>query len=1563
MLKRKFDETDAEIRPDTSLSHHPLNFLIPTEPLISLAAPYEANIPSETILFSQEEMNDKISQIELLGMDLWKSEDPDIKYIRFKKPISRDLELNVSQPLVITQDINDGNLIADITPVSKKDFVKTNLSVTKIHVHDNNENDQMLDQILKLYDENGTTKAPEVKDIKTENPKSSHPEFTYDSKITQSVLLTHSSHELGVYFELISNLLSKDFDNVSDSQEVVIFENILSGAITLTKPEVLSAMRSKIQELITANTHDLIDSEKYLQLLNYCVNIIKETFSIDWDCVFEIEDVVVIEEHCAYFETVVYASTIIILLYSDDIIHKHVANEKGLSIVVDFITAFGTSAKMLYQREEWNNLPDFFTPFVTQFKVLLSFLSQKLPFLNFNESAITRLEYVAFDLVFVDIIHKRERASLNVYLEQLRFESASILIGIYLKYQDQREFLLNEVIENMNSISPLKSKAKKLRLNTGQSVQLVSYLIVEFLQCHREFGKGFDVTEWSFLTLSHETKAKSLQLQEIEDSFWASINNQINSLKKSVENFSVGFVKKILQTYTPNLRKVVENFIADFVLMMHSSEFPVCSIFLEGILDACFQFCVTAEITSGHALLFEIIGILGSAMLSLKQISGISLDSNITLPNLIQLSDAYFTTLSALEVKKTNMGSCEFVKLQYLSSLQNLRQTFKVELNAGDSLMGENQKERKALLKELDSIITRVIELSNENNDFDYPSQLVLQETYSQVLASQDFTNRYSDVLGFILKSLTNTKAKSKTMAIKNLTLLIDREPKLFEDVKLRIMIKNTVMESSATIVDAALDLLRKILECKSDYISEYYEVLALKIRDPSVNVKKKTTGIISYMFLNTTDYKIKVRLSQALLTQLDDEEDRVVDLICLKLAELLFLNIKIAFDNENRSSQVNSEAVESLHVLCGIYQLGTTTWDFFERYFDEKIVFGGYFNQRIRLQLHSSLEKLVETMVLLITDSGDISAVNLSKFINVETAMGVLATFVKSDRGLIAQHQLVAIQPYIINDFESSEMCYHALTILNITLDQHKPLNRAFVNTCRDSLMKRLTKFNARELDQSIQCIWKLYLIDNDTSSVAKACVSSLKLLLKYIAQLQVSIKTFKPDPAVPRLLYLLGNFGRYCKFERDRKIFIDAKLGLQEKENISVFLLKFILKFCDSSIIKPLRKIAIKNALNICTSHPRLFFSTPVTKLIDSTFRKKDSEISDIIIGAMLMFLENEEKQMLKKNGLDAKRSSAVKLDIAIFHGYSLEYMNDGICSTLVQKYLGNILDACLGNNTENSMNAIKFLKLVVKFGFSNPKICFPTIVALECSRSAYVRHIALELHKFLFDKFETLVESTYSESLKAAVKYAFSIYKLEELQNCAFFLRSFYKIVKTRNSKQRIEKFLQSIQRSLSSVSMYKFQRLNTDELIMTQNQIIFLCVNLNEMVFEKQSDLLMIINHIEKIILSEENIFGDQFNLIMDMFDDEDDKAEKFRYLVMAKVLLAAKSLIKCLMTNYTISPDLILRYQEDTDKKSFYTSITNTENNRFFNGEIKMLLTKPVDNQLTLLYNKLTEITK
>lgn len=100
------------------------------------------------------------------------------------------------------------------------------------------------------------------------------------------------------------------------------------------------------------------------------------------------------------------------------------------------------------------------------------------------------------------------------------------------------------------------------------------------------------------------------------------------------------------------------------------------------------------------------------------------------------------------------------------------------------------------------------------------------------------------------------------------------------------------------------------------------------------------------------------------------------------------------------------------------------------------------------------------------------------------------------------------------------------------------------------------------------------------------------------------------------------------------------------------------------------------------------------------------------------------------MRNTGVNSTLSSNSILKKKLLKTNRVEFANDGVCSALATRFLDNILQLCLLRDLKNSLVAIRLLKLILKFGYTNPSHSIPTVIALFASTSQYIRHVAYEL-----------------------------------------------------------------------------------------------------------------------------------------------------------------------------------------------------------------------------------------
>lgn len=100
----------------------------------------------------------------------------------------------------------------------------------------------------------------------------------------------------------------------------------------------------------------------------------------------------------------------------------------------------------------------------------------------------------------------------------------------------------------------------------------------------------------------------------------------------------------------------------------------------------------------------------------------------------------------------------------------------------------------------------------------------------------------------------------------------------------------------------------------------------------------------------------------------------------------------------------------------------------------------------------------------------------------------------------------------------------------------------------------------------------------------------------------------------------------------------------------------------------------------------------------------------------------------------------------------------LNDllSVSSAIVQRYLGQILDAALSQHPQTQGTAVDILSFTIKQGLAHPVQSFPVIVALETSPNMALSARASALHSMLHSRHASLLNSRFILSARASFSY---------------------------------------------------------------------------------------------------------------------------------------------------------------------------------------------------------------
>lgn len=1022
---------------------------------------------------------------------------------------------------------------------------------------------------------------------------------------------------------------------------------------------------------------------------------------------------------------------------------------------------------------------------------------------EFNEQLLTKLEYLTIKIIFFK--------GPNSSLESLSLASSLVLVSIYKNYPNQRPFILNEVLSNFDKLSHLKSMTHQTKLSRGGSVQLFTLLLVRLTQSCNTVQFENDAKE----ARKSKTGSKRGQskIRKFLDSSTYSLMGAVH-VANDIANF---FAAKLKSSSDANFKSSFLLFLEDLSTMLILPEWPGVEIIVSSIMKLFLRIVQKDEAASPvESFCFEMAGKIGRKLLEVRMmnqnIAPLSLKS--TPEEFENLHSWVIDTLQYVKLlsyrSKEYHSAFKFLLLKYSDQMSQI-------MNQKEEYNDEHEIDTRSTKHAMKGIIIDLIRLASEDSiQF---SQAVSSDkdslsinSYVSILLSDNLIPIYDSFINTILQNLNSSKVKIKTRAVRILSALVEQNSNLLLTSTIQKSICKSFLDPSALVRDAVIDLFGSYMLLKIEYIDHFYKPVCERLNDDSVLVRKRVLKLSKEMYMKTQKQGIKVYVASQLLKRLDDEENSISSMARQVVNEIWF-PIGASYKEVSLIAEVMMKVVSS----------GSKNNRNFFNAMNDLI-----FNKESDVV---PMVKRINAYVLDTVVDGET---------DLEERLMLVSALVKCDATLLTQDQLFSLQPMLV-DYKNTTTCFYCLQIFKNTLPHFSALRPEFSESTQRFLLQNLTKFDVKELHEAMPSAWILCRVNNSIQKLSNAAISCIKLLKPFIVLFNKA--PGKPDPKLIRLLHLLGCFGSYCNFEAYRDQFINV--GLRDNETITSLVAKLLVFFCNSKFDEQVRGVAVKNLISLCTYHAKLFISDSILKVLDREFEGRSVAIKHTIIQGIIGFLSKEDNDSQARNGMEEKSSSKIKLDVAVFHGDAKSYYNDGICAGIVQRYTTKILDLCLIDSGQESLLPVQFLYLVVRLGFANPKICMPTIIGLESSSNRQIRRIALDLHRDIFDKHESLSDSSYVDGMKSALRLKNTISGCNSFLGSKHLL-SIYDIVKRSYSSRK--KFITAIIKIFDIDLAPK----RIKEAIDQRNLILYCIANLLEIMFSSFEEVLMIAHQLDKTI---------------------------------------------------------------------------------------------------------------
>lgn len=1146
----------------------------------------------------------------------------------------------------------------------------------------------------------------------------------------------------------------------------------------------------------------------------------------------------------------VIAARIILIIISSKHLEMRLYLESLIASVVDFASRNITN----YAQGEDTAIES-----VSDTSKLLHDLGKYLSHLSIEERILTKLEYCCLDVIF-----GKDGNPASELCQSLM----SLLRSIFQLYDHQRRFLIYETLSNMTRML-VQSEFKKFSgLTSGSSISAFTMLLLKFIHCTDMDSITGEVEAFMQMPRSNNPQAvvnakRQALLEKLAGKFYTT---------ELYANLIASFCLEKLTTSEVNYKPAFLTFLGDLLMLLHSPLNPGAAIILSSLLSHLIKGLRSDTIQNANEpFALDILGRISVELLKLKIANSVNFadTDHIDILEILTLKDL------SLRVLRASPAQQDIFTLMIMAKMNSLISKATSGVSQHGYFRSSPDKKIRASEAELAlyNAMDLILSLSSKDANIHEPISL----TYSKLMLSLIFNSLYDDFLSVLTQSLESSKVRLSTKAIKVLSSLIEVDTSILKLNKVSTSISRLLESKAALSREAIIDLLARYIASHNDLLERYYKPICARATDDSVAVRKRVIRILKSFVPITKSLEIKAQFCVRLLKSLEDAEENVKDLA----KETLFV-IWL-------SPQLKSDYRDSVSMMMSAISHNGLTQVLLEKYLSSSLKDKNYL-----LDL-PVLKELLNASLNIATDKADSEEAR-----SAELALTLVSIFASLDLELLNQDHLLSLQAYLTPTESGDNSCFLALKILRLAIARYNSLQQSFIATVQELILKKLTKYSVRELNEAVPVLSHLCNKNESQSRLTNALCSCLKHLGNHKIDADSSKGT---QLKAVKLVQLLGCFGAFCHFEEHRPMIQKSNVGLEGDETVSSLIMRYIIYYTAKEHTIALRSAAIKSMLLVCSHHPKMFISKRILGILNAEFEDGTHRMKLTILEGIVSFLQKEDRDLAKRH-VDETCSSERNLDVEVFHGVSGNNVVESVSLTLIQGFIVPTLELCLQDASPLSLIPVRFLEVVLKLGFVNPKICVPTIIALEASPDKVVRKIAFSLHKELFEKHESLADRSYTEAFKKAVQFSKRVYG-EEFWKAILFLRTAYRVVSSNYSSRK--KFV------LSLCRLFKVDNESNDlsASVDCRDTIVLLVLNLSVLPFQSIEEVCFVLYHLDRIITHEGIDLAEKVNATVGSTGDDMLSVENLQLLfVHSQSVLALIHLRQTLSSAYAIPHSLM-----------------------------------------------------
>ncbi|CAD6587723.1 MAG: Sister chromatid cohesion protein 2 [Tremellales sp. Tagirdzhanova-0007] len=1081
------------------------------------------------------------------------------------------------------------------------------------------------------------------------------------------------------------------------------------------------------------------------------------------------------------------------------------------------------------------------------------------------------------------------------------------LRGIFAKYEDQRQWIIEEILSALGKISTHNNVQSRFLLPDGSSIHAISSLLLQLIQASA-FGVSARIRKLRSSVMETEGPAPQsnvIDTAEEEIRFCADITESSLKSVRIVAGYLVqksASTKPSKTTHDTDYKAILDVFVNDLLAVLYRPEWPAASLFLSVLsrlmMSPLEDSKTGVELSAARNIALDYLGNIAARIRSFDlamqcegaQSSLVEIISSADVAAASNLMRDQITVQTYLAVSAKDDGmfasSLDMTCVVWAQELQAAIQkiTTVTDLLAAEKTDdGEITQQRLTIIAQqsrsaLQNLWTRDEGLFEINNPKQSEAAARASVTCSR---GRSLQSAYDPILHALVAIMDTPVVALRSKAIRALSSIVTVDPGV-----LGLAFINRLSDSSPAVRDASVELVGKYVVRSPALATDYYPHIALRVSDSGLAVRKRVIKLLRDIFMTTNTPQIKVDVCCKIILMMGDQDQSVKELATKTLTDMFY--------PMGATSTALGDAAALLVEVINEYKGSNAS-------------------------LEASLQIVVEECAA--TGRPDHSVQTVDRLVGrlLDGTEQADFDFMSHIRAILL---LCAGQPSIIDASKAAIL----LTYLRpaTTSDQHAS-NDLLLRIFQRSIpgMPRSASTFAADLQAALMpmigkpsggfqtmrevvgcfCAVTNHLTRDYTKllKLLRACnVRSMQKPLSEGCSSQIQTQA-------GMTMYITARILEHCDLDAvaSNDPNVRQELGTISDRPISEYFYDMFL----SHSKMPMSQVAPTTCLG-CVFHayPALILRNETSEWIGDIFAAKDMDNCARVLGVIHGFLASEVER--KTSGALHKRNMQALI------GSAAEISESGISTAVVQRNIQFILNGATSQHFATQVAALDVLSFIVNQGLSHPLQCLPIIISMETCEDPAIADRALSLHYILHGKHSTLINVRFLDFAKGTYGYQKTITsEVSGHRNGTALLAGWYDVINEKRALRN--EFVRALARA------FHFEL--SGDCIPDVGLVLYLADNLATLEYKLLEEVMIVIQQLGSVVsdctqfvstLETMSVEGEATDLVkdLDVSIHETSDETRLEHLVNSSIIVGLALLTKNhLLDLYGLAEDKCTKY--------------------------------------------------